>query len=119
VKAIQVKLVTTRESWRGLVKRLSDPGRKLRENQQTLDDLFGDLCRRFEDRLRQFKDRLGRSSGRLAALSPLAVLDRGYSLTYKLPEHTIVKDSSSVQRGDLVRVTFARGKAVCRVQDKE
>lgn len=119
LRAIQFKLAATRESWHGLLKRLSDPGRKLRENQQTLDELFADLWRRFQDRLRQFKDRLAHRSGRLAALSPLAVLDRGYSLTYKLPEQSIVKDSSSINAGDLLRVSFARGKAVCRVQDKE
>ena len=119
LRAIQFKLAATREGWRGLLKRLSDPGRKLRENQQTLDELFANLWRRFQERLRQFKDRLAHSSGRLAALSPLAVLDRGYSLTYKLPEQSIVKDSSSINAGDLLRVSFARGKAVCRVQDKE
>ena len=113
------KLDHLRESFQGLVKRLSDPGRKLRENQQHVDELFVDLVRRFQDRLRQLKDRLAERAGRLGALSPLAVLDRGYSIAHKLPEELIVKSSVELQVGDLLRVRFAQGRAVCRVEEKE
>jgi exodeoxyribonuclease VII large subunit len=98
---------------------LSDPGRKLRENQQRVDELSVDLLRRFQERLRQLKDRLAERAGRLGALSPLAVLDRGYSITHKLPEELIVKSSAELQVGDLLRVRFAQGKALCRVEEKE
>ena len=101
-----------RDSFHGLVKRLSDPGRKLRENQQRVDELSVDLLRRFQERLRQLKDRLAERAGRLGALSPLAVLDRGYSITHKLPEERIVKSSAELQVGDLLRVRFAQGKAL-------
>jgi len=113
------KLDHLRESFQGLVKRLSDPGRKLRENQQHVDELFVDLVRRFQDRLRQLKDRLAERAGRLGALSPLAVLDRGYSIAHKLPEERIVKSSAELKAGDLLRVRFAQGKATCRVEEKE
>jgi len=55
----------------------------------------------------------------LDALSPLAVLDRGYSITHKLPEERIVKDVGALSLGDRLRVTFAKGKALCRVEGKE
>ena len=61
--------------------------------------------------------RVAYRSGRLSALSPLAVLDRGYSITHKLPEGGIVKTSASLQTGDLVRITFAEGNARCRVEE--
>jgi exodeoxyribonuclease VII large subunit len=102
-----------------LAKRLADPRRKLRENQQLLDEVSVNLLRRFQDRLRQLKDHLARGSGRLEALSPLAVLDRGYSITHKLPTEEIVKDAGSLATGDRLRITFARGKALCRVEGKE
>jgi exodeoxyribonuclease VII large subunit len=108
-----------RESYRGLVKRLADPGRKVRDNQQRVDELSVDLLRRFQDRLRQAKDRLAEVAGRLGALSPLAVLERGYSITHRLPEERIVKNAASLQIGDVVRITFARGRSLCRVEDKE
>ncbi len=119
VKNLEFHLSMLREAVAGLAKRLADPGRKLRENQQRLDELSVDLLRRFQEKLRRFKDRLAQGAGRLGALSPLAVLDRGYSITHKLPEERIVKDAASLQIGDRVRVTFAQGKALCRVEEKE
>jgi exodeoxyribonuclease VII large subunit len=118
-RAIENKLQSSKDDLNSLVKRLTDPGRKLRENQQRLDELSVDLLRRFQDRLRQFKERLATNAGRLDALSPLAVLERGYSIAHKIPEETIVKDGDSLVSGDRLRITFARGKAICRVEDKE
>ena len=118
-RCMQSKLDTAQESCRRLTKRLSDPARKLREKQQRLDEVCIDLQRRMFDRLNQFKERLAYESSRLDALSPLAVLDRGYSITHKIPDETIVKSAGALAVGDLVRITFAQGKANCRVQDKE
>jgi exodeoxyribonuclease VII large subunit len=119
LRSMQSKINSRQEICRGLAKRLSDPGRKLREKQQHLDDLSLDLQRRFLDRLNQFKERLGYESSRLGALSPLAVLDRGYSITHKMPDEVIVKSADGLDVGDLVRITLARGKANCRVEGKE
>ena len=118
-RCMQSKLDTAQESCRRLTKRLSDPARKLREKQQRLDEVCIDLQRRMFDRLNQFKERLAYESSRLDALSPLAVLDRGYSITHKIPDETIVKGAGALAVGDLVRITFAQGKANCRVQGKE
>ena len=118
-RCMKFKLETMREAYRALVRRLADPGRKLRENQQRVDDLSIDLLRRFQERLRQAKDRLAEVAGRLGALSPLAVLERGYSIAHKLPEERLVKTSAALQIGDVVRITFAQGKSLCRVEDKE
>jgi len=108
-----------REIFQALVRRLSDPSRKLRENQQRVDELSIDLTRRLQQRLRQLKDRLAERAGRLGALSPLAVLERGYSITHKMPEERIVKSAAELQVGDAVRIRFANGKALCRVEEKE
>jgi exodeoxyribonuclease VII large subunit len=113
------RLELAKENWRGFVKRLADPERKLRETQQRVDELSVDLVRRFRDRMRQVKDRFVQGGGRLDALSPLAVLDRGYSIVHKIPEEKLVKDTTSLDLGDFLRVTFAKGKAICRVERKE
>jgi exodeoxyribonuclease VII large subunit len=118
LKCMRRQLEMAKENWRGLVKRLANPERKLRETQQRVDDLSVDLERRFQGRMRQLKDRLVQGGGRLNALSPLAVLDRGYSIAHKLPEEALVKDAASLDIGDLLRVTFAKGKSVCRVEGK-
>jgi len=119
LRCMQSKIYEAQETSRRLVKRLSDPGRKLREKQQYLDDLSIDLQRRFLARLSQFKERLGHESSRLDGLSPLAVLDRGYSITHKMPDEVIVKTTDALDLGDLVRITLAHGRASCRVEGKE
>jgi exodeoxyribonuclease VII large subunit len=119
LRGMQITLAGGKEEWRGLVKRLADPGKKVRENQQRLDELSIDLLRRFHDRARACKERLAHVAGRLDALSPLAVLERGYSITQKMSGGEIVKDSSVLAVGDLLRVTFTRGKSICRVEGKE
>ena len=119
LRCMRRKLETAKENWRGLVKRLADPERKLRETQQRVDELSVDLVRRLRDRIRQLKDPLVQRAGRLDALSPLAVLDRGYSLAHKIPEGKLVRDITFLDIGDFLRVTFAKGKAICRVERKE
>ena len=119
IRKMAFQLETAKENIAALAKRLSDPTRKLRENQQRLDELSIDLLRRFHDRLRRSKDRLAELAGRLGALSPLAVLERGYCISHKLPEERIVKSAAVLNIGDTVRVTFAEGKARCRVEEKE
>lgn len=117
--AIEFKIESAKNVLAGLLKRLADPGRRLREHQQQLDELSVDLLRGFQSRLRQLSDRLTRDAGRLDALSPLAVLERGYSLVHKLPEETIIKDAAFLNTGDRLRITFGHGKSICRVEEKE
>ena len=119
LREIKDRLENEKETWAGLVRRLADPRRRLQENQMRLDELSLSLWRRFQNHFGRLKDRLTHGAGRLSGLSPLAVLDRGYSIAHKMPEGLVVKDSASIKIGDLLRVTFARGKSLCRVEEKE
>jgi exodeoxyribonuclease VII large subunit len=116
---LESKIAAGRLALYGLVKRMTDPTRELREKQQRLDELSVNLLRRFQEQLRQRRQQLSQAAGRLNALSPLAVLDRGYCIAHKLPEETIVKDAESLNVSDLLRITLGRGKAICRVERKE
>ena len=118
-RCMQSKIDRSRQDLSRWVRRLADPGRRLRENQQLVDELSIALVRRFQERLRKCRDHLARQSGRLEALSPLAVLERGYSIAHKLPEERIVKEAANLAEGDLLRISFASGKALCRVERKE
>lgn len=60
---------------------------------------------------------LSNLAGNLDALSPLKVLDRGYSITQKLPKKQIVKDSKKLKKGDEVLISFNKGEAKCTVKE--
>jgi exodeoxyribonuclease VII large subunit len=55
---------------------------------------------------------------KLNALSPLAILERGYSVTRALPNYALVKDVQQVRVGQGVEVTVSKGSMVCRIERK-
>ncbi len=59
--------------------------------------------------------RLRATAARLEALSPLAVLGRGYAVCWNADRTAVVRDAAGVTKGDRVRVTLARGELDCHV----
>jgi exodeoxyribonuclease VII large subunit len=53
----------------------------------------------------------------LQNLSPLAVLQRGYSITRRLPEGSIVKNVAVLTGGDHINIQVAMGNIRARVED--
>ena len=62
--------------------------------------------------------RLRAVAARLDALSPLAVLGRGYAVCWNADRTAVVRDAARVATGDRVRVTLARGELDCHVIDR-
>jgi exodeoxyribonuclease VII large subunit len=65
----------------------------------------------------------GRSSlevaaGRLNALSPLSILERGYAIC-RDERGAVLKDAAGVAPGDGVQVKLARGRLRCRVEESQ
>ncbi|HEY6507540.1 MAG TPA: exodeoxyribonuclease VII large subunit [Vicinamibacterales bacterium] len=61
--------------------------------------------------------RLATAIGRLDALSPLAVLARGYALCWTDDRATVIRRASQVQPGDTVRVRLGEGELRCDVRE--
>lgn len=64
-----------------------------------------------EGHLDRRRRRLAESAARLEALSPLAVLSRGYALVRQGEEQRIVRAASELEVGDEVDLKFGRGRA--------
>jgi exodeoxyribonuclease VII large subunit len=67
-------------------------------------------------RLKENRMALSHVGGRLKDLNPSSVMERGYSITRKLPEKVILKDVEGLTKGDHVGVTLAKGELVCQVE---
>ncbi len=62
------------------------------------------------------RNRLARAAAALEALSPLAVLARGYSLTLRDDGATPLRSAAEVRPGDLIHTRLASGRIVSRVE---
>lgn len=63
------------------------------------------------------RNRLSRDSAGLEALSPLAVLARGYVVVEKLPTRRIVKSVGQLHSGDRLRLRLRDGVVGCTVEE--
>ncbi|GAB4295529.1 MAG: exodeoxyribonuclease VII large subunit [Desulfuromonadia bacterium] len=63
------------------------------------------------------RQHISRLSSTLDALSPLAVLGRGYAVAFRLNTSDVVTDAATLSPGDPIRLRLKRGGAVCRVEE--
>jgi exodeoxyribonuclease VII large subunit len=83
---------------------------------------LGELEHRLAGAMRGVLERrrgeLGRIGAQLAALSPLAVLDRGYAMAQRA-DRSIVRSADSVRAGDRLALRLARGSLAVTVDEVE
>ncbi len=87
--------------------------------EKDISRIQSDLQRAIQIKLDSAASELQTLSGKIDALSPLKVLERGYSIAYKLPSMEVIKESKGLKSGDEVLIKFHSGKAKCSVEDIE
>jgi len=75
---------------------------------QQVDDLLKTATSRITHLVELKRRDLAAVAGKIGMLSPLAVLDRGYSITFK--DGKIIKTSNVLEKGDKIRTKFATGE---------
>jgi len=96
---------------------LKSPLERLLEKQQQVDELFSELNDFMRHCLELAKERSSSLVHRLATLSPLSILSRGYSLSMLMPAGTILKDAGQLKPGDKLKTVLYKGGFTSLVQE--
>lgn len=96
---------------------LKSPQDRLLEKQQLCDEINERLTHDMQHYLNIIKEKTASLIERLGALSPLAVLSRGYSLSMLLPEGTIIKDAARLRLGDKIKTVLGKGSFIGSVEE--
>lgn len=106
-RAVGRLLRRRRERLTGLTERLRHPSAQLARNREQVDALRARLDRAIQGRLERKQARLVTARQRMQALSPLAVLDRGYALVHT--EAALLRSVAQASPGDRLRIQVADG----------
>jgi exodeoxyribonuclease VII large subunit len=90
----------------------------LREAQGRFDSAYTGCTTAIESQIAGAERRFALATASLDALSPLAVLQRGYAIAQR-EDGTLLRDASSVAIGESVKVRLARGRIKATVQETE
>ena len=93
-----------------------DLGRRLAEIRTSLVRSDARLAATITTRHHECETRLGGLASRLSALSPLAVLGRGYAVCWNAERTAIIRTAGETSPGDRVCITLSKGELDCEVR---
>lgn len=93
------------------------PGDKIEKSRMIIANMQQQLVTGIRSRTKENRHAMDRQLIALQNLSPLGVLQRGYSITRRLPEGTIVKNIAILAAGDYIDVQVASGNIRAQVKD--
>jgi exodeoxyribonuclease VII large subunit len=119
-RALQRRLLTAHRALEALSNGvlLQSPAHRCHRLRQTIDHLQSRSTRAIAIGMERCNASRNALNGRLSALSPLAVLERGYSLTFTRAGQ-LVRESSGVSQGETLKTRLARGIVTSTVTHRE
>ena len=114
IDVLRERLATLKDSYI-----LRQPLNLIMQYQQRIDGLGEGIAIRIDHVVKMKSENFKLLAGKLETLSPLAILNRGYSITAKIPEGIIVNDAKILAKGDMVETKLGSGKFKSRVEDIE
>ena len=99
-------------------RRVSDPRRRVNELQQRVDDLSQRLARTMRHVLERKQAQRDTQIAKLDALSPLAVLAKGYAICRNAATLRPVKRAADANVGDALLVRLLDGELQCEVRER-
>jgi len=93
-----------------------NPVDKINDKRILLDQLYRQLEKNMLYKMETLKKSFASLCGKMDALSPLAVLARGYAIV-KNEQSNIIKSIHNVKAGEKIDVQFSDGNVLCRVDE--
>ena len=117
--ALVARVERARAAWQAVAHRpvLRRPEDRIHDMARRLDELAVRGDRAAQSRLVRARDRLAAMAGRLESLSPLSVLARGYSVTTRAQDGSVVWDVQQLAVGQAVITQLAKGRFRSCVQE--
>nr|MBU1327647.1 exodeoxyribonuclease VII large subunit [Candidatus Omnitrophota bacterium] len=88
----------------------------VREYEQRLDEIGDDLVLRFRHYMELKEENFKLLSEKLGILSPVGILDRGYSISFKLSDRKIIKNNRDIKKGNLIETRVSKGSFISRIE---
>ncbi len=98
---------------------LLSPSQRIARGRDALTAAHSRLLRAVRNEPERGRARFRMLAAKLHALSPLAILGRGYALVWKQPEGVLIRDVAQLERDDTVRLRFGKGEATATIQNTE
>lgn len=116
-RSMQRQTTVQRAAWSNLRRRLfqKHPLQTVRERRLLIGDYRRRLEQRWRSTLGRTRERLQTGATLLASLSPLGILNRGYSIVRRLPDGGILRRADAIAAGGEVAVQLSRGCLTARV----
>ena len=97
---------------------VNNPINLFKNIKKQLEQNYNNLLKSFEIYNKSNQIKIRELAATLQALSPAAILARGYSITRTIPGKTVVKDPETVSLDQDLEVMVASGRLYCRVKGK-
>jgi len=97
---------------------VNNPINLFKNIKKQLEQNYNNLLKSFEIYNKSNQIEIRELAATLQALSPAAILARGYSITRTIPGKTVVKDPETVSLDQDLEVMVASGRLYCRVKGK-
>ena len=96
---------------------LLNPAAMMELHRNKLLDLARQIFVRAEHFLKLKQAGFNTAVEKLSSLSPLNILGRGYSITFKLADGAIVKDAASLKAGDDIKTRLHKGEVISKISE--
>jgi exodeoxyribonuclease VII large subunit len=94
----------------------SSPAKRIQETKMLLNNLQKDTLANWKSYYAVRHELLRKNAAVLTSLSPLAVVQRGYSITRRLPSGEIVRHAGALSTNEEVNIQLAKGNFHARVE---